>query len=170
MLNPSSVDNYLLRHSSANTSLNESTSLEPLIDNHDDIFSMIEQAGITFGIFWDHFSFSVEYFFFLEALAGSSSTDLLGSTSGYHSYEPSPFNHRSKRSSLLDPSAAEFHMETESALTSNYQSSNRSSYQNDQQIRRSSRSQNHTPLRIATSCKYIFNKKKTTNFIAFRWI
>jgi hypothetical protein len=49
MLNPSSVDNYLLRHSSANTSLNESTSLEPLIDNHDDIFSMIEQAGITFG-------------------------------------------------------------------------------------------------------------------------
>jgi hypothetical protein len=50
MLNPSSVDNYLLRHSSANTSLNESTSLEPLIDNHDDIFSMIEQAGITFGI------------------------------------------------------------------------------------------------------------------------
>jgi len=51
MLNPSSsVDNYLLRHSSANTSLNESNSLEPLIDNHDDIFSMIEQAGITFGI------------------------------------------------------------------------------------------------------------------------
>jgi hypothetical protein len=49
MLNPSSIDNYLLRHSSANTSLNESTSLEPLIDNHDDIFSMIEQAGITFG-------------------------------------------------------------------------------------------------------------------------
>jgi hypothetical protein len=49
MLNPSSMDNYLLRHSSANTSLNESTSLEPLIDNHDDIFSMIEQAGITFG-------------------------------------------------------------------------------------------------------------------------
>ena len=49
MLNPSSVDNYLLRHSSANTSLNESTSLEPYIDNHDDIFSMIEQAGITFG-------------------------------------------------------------------------------------------------------------------------
>jgi len=51
MLNPSLVDNYLLRHSSANTSLNESNSLEPLIDNHDDIFSMIEQAGITFGIF-----------------------------------------------------------------------------------------------------------------------
>jgi hypothetical protein len=51
MLKPSSVtnNNYLLRHSSANTSLNESTSLEPLIDNHDDIFSMIEQAGITFG-------------------------------------------------------------------------------------------------------------------------
>lgn len=50
MLNPSIIDNYLLRHSSANTSLNdESNSLEPLIDNHDDIFSMIEQAGITFG-------------------------------------------------------------------------------------------------------------------------
>jgi hypothetical protein len=49
MLNPSSVENYLLRHSSANTSLNESASLEPLIDNHDDLFSMIEQAGITFG-------------------------------------------------------------------------------------------------------------------------
>jgi len=135
MLNPSSVDNYLLRHSSANTSLNESTSLEPLIDNHDDIFSMIEQAGITF-----------------DALAGSSSTDLLGSTSGYHSYEPSPFNHRSKRSSLLDPSATEFHMETESALGSN----SRSSYQSDQQIRRSSRSQNHTPQRIATSYEYKF--------------
>lgn len=49
MLNPTVVDNYLLRHSSANTSLNESNSFEPLIDNHDDIFSMIEQAGITFG-------------------------------------------------------------------------------------------------------------------------
>lgn len=51
MLNLSSMDNYFLRHSSANTSLNESTSFEPLIDNHDDIFSMIEQAGITFGEF-----------------------------------------------------------------------------------------------------------------------
>ena len=49
MLNPTVVDNYLLRHSSANTSLNESNSFEPLIDNHDDLFSMIEQAGITFG-------------------------------------------------------------------------------------------------------------------------
>jgi len=39
-------------------------------------------------------------------------------------------------------------METESAL-----GSNRSSFQNDQQIRRSSRSQCHTPSRIATSCK-----------------
>jgi hypothetical protein len=61
MLNPSTVNNnnnnYLLRHSSANTSLNESSSLDVLagnactsIDaNHDDIFSIIEQAGITFG-------------------------------------------------------------------------------------------------------------------------
>jgi hypothetical protein len=59
MLNPSIVNNknYLLRHSSANTSLNESSSLDALagnactsIDaNHDDIFSIIEQAGITFG-------------------------------------------------------------------------------------------------------------------------
>ena len=49
MLNPTVLDSYLLRHSSANTSLNESNSFEPLIDNHDDIFSMIEQAGITFG-------------------------------------------------------------------------------------------------------------------------
>lgn len=51
MLNLSAADNYLLRHSSANTSLSDSASLEPLIDNHDDIFSMIEQAGITFGTF-----------------------------------------------------------------------------------------------------------------------
>ncbi|CAF5052002.1 unnamed protein product, partial [Rotaria magnacalcarata] len=58
----------------------ESTSFEPLMDNNDDIFSIIEQAGITF-----------------DALTGSSSsTDLLASTSGYHSYEPSPFNHRLK--------------------------------------------------------------------------
>ncbi len=91
------------------------------------------------------------FVFLVEALAGSSSMDLLGSTSGYHSYEPSPFNHRSKRSSLLDPSAAEFHMEAEAALGSN----SRTSYQSDQPIRRSSRSQNHTPQRIATSCEYI---------------
>jgi hypothetical protein len=59
MLNPLSLNNknYLLRHSSANTSLNESSSLDALagnvctsIDgNHDDIFSIIEQAGVTFG-------------------------------------------------------------------------------------------------------------------------
>jgi hypothetical protein len=59
MLNPSAVNNknYLLRHSSANTSLNESSSLDALAGNactsldgnHDDIFSIIEQAGITFG-------------------------------------------------------------------------------------------------------------------------
>jgi hypothetical protein len=49
-------------------------------------------------------------------------------------------------------------METEPAL-----GSNRSSYQSDQQIRRSSRSQTHTPLRIATSCKFFFFIK--TNFV-----
>ena len=58
MLNPSTSNaNYLLRHSSANTSLNESSSLDALAGNvctsldghHEDIFSMIEQAGITFG-------------------------------------------------------------------------------------------------------------------------
>ena len=64
MLNPilgtnhsNNNNNYLLRHSSANTSLNESSSPDALagngytsIDaNHDDIFSIIEQAGITFG-------------------------------------------------------------------------------------------------------------------------
>ena len=50
-LNPSSNgQNYLLRHSSANTSLNESTSLEPMVDNHEDLLSLIEQAGISFGI------------------------------------------------------------------------------------------------------------------------
>ncbi|CAF3540323.1 unnamed protein product, partial [Rotaria sp. Silwood2] len=139
MLNPSSIDNYFLRHSSANTSLNESTSFEPLIDNHDDIFSIIEQAGITF-----------------DALTGSSSVDLLGSTSGYHSYEQSPFNHRLKRSSLLDPSAAEFHMETELGSISNNQSTKRSSSQNDQQNRRTSRSQNNTTQRIPTSYEYKF--------------
>ncbi|CAF4310909.1 unnamed protein product, partial [Adineta steineri] len=58
MLNPSSINNsnYLLRHSSANTSLNESSTLDALTgnicttmdDNHDDILSIIEQAGITF--------------------------------------------------------------------------------------------------------------------------
>ena len=59
MLNPSVANNtnYLLRHSSANTSLNESSSLDALAvnacnsldENHDDILSIIEQAGITFG-------------------------------------------------------------------------------------------------------------------------
>jgi hypothetical protein len=59
MLKPSSVtnNNYLLRHSSANTSLNESSSLDVLAGNagtsmdgnHDDLLSIIEQAGITFG-------------------------------------------------------------------------------------------------------------------------
>lgn len=57
MLNPTVVDNYLLRHSSANTSLNESSSLDALAGNacssldghHEDIFSFIEQAGITYG-------------------------------------------------------------------------------------------------------------------------
>ncbi|CAF1452437.1 unnamed protein product [Rotaria magnacalcarata] len=141
MLNPSSMDNYFLRHSSANTSLNESTSFEPLMDNNDDIFSIIEQAGITF-----------------DALTGSSSsTDLLASTSGYHSYEPSPFNHRLKRSSVLDPSAAEFHLESESSLTSNYHQSNkRSSCHSDLQNRRTSRSQNPTTQRIPTSYEYKF--------------
>ena len=61
MLNSTSADkkNYYLRHSSANTSLNESTSLDALtghtrlsIDgNHDELLSIIEQAGITFGSF-----------------------------------------------------------------------------------------------------------------------
>jgi hypothetical protein len=94
---------------------------------------------------------------FLDALAGSSTGDLLGSTSGYHSYEPSPFNHRSKRSSLLDPSAAEFSMEIEPSVGSGYQSTHRSSFQNDQQVRRASRSQNPVASRISTSCKYLFS-------------
>ena len=85
---------------------------------------------------------------YLDALTGSSSGDLLTSTSGYHSYEPSPFNHRSKRSSLLDPSAAEFHMENEPAVLT----SNRSSYQHN----RSTRSQTQVPPRIATSYEYKF--------------
>lgn len=139
-LNPSSMgNNYLLRHSSANTSLNESSSLEPMTDNHDDLLSIIEQAGINF-----------------EALTGSSSMDLLASTSGYHSYEPSPMNHRSKRSSLLDPSAAEFSMEAESALLSTSQSIQRSSYQSDRSSRRCSRTQSHASPRIATSYEYKF--------------
>lgn len=58
MLKPSPIsNNYLLRHSSANTSFNESSSFDALngnactsLDaNHDEIFSIIEQAGITFG-------------------------------------------------------------------------------------------------------------------------
>ncbi len=96
----------------------------------------------------------MKFIFALDALAGSSTGDLLGSTSGYHSYEPSPFNHRSKRSSLLDPSAAEFSMEVE---PSGYQSTHRSSFQNDQQVRRASRSQNPVSSRISTSCKYLFS-------------
>jgi hypothetical protein len=44
-------------------------------------------------------------------------------------------------------------MESEAGLGADYQSMNRSSYQSDQQIRRSSRSQTNTPSRIATSCK-----------------
>ena len=87
----------------------------------------------------------------VEALAGSSSADLLGSTSGYHSYEPSPFNHRSKRGSILDPSAAEFQMDAEPVIVSN-----RSSFQSEQPIRRSIRSQNYAQQRIATSCKSRF--------------
>lgn len=158
MLNlSSSVDNYLLRHSSANTSLSESTSLEPMVDNHDDIFSMIEQAGITFGMsFTCHRKPLIgDFRLCTEALGGSSSADLLGSTSGYHSYEPSPFNHRSKRSSLLDPSAAEFNMEIEPPMTTANYSVNRSSCHTDQPVRRSSRSQhNQMPPRISTSCKF----------------
>ena len=101
------------------------------------------------------FIFRVVFFSLLDALAGSSSADLLGSTSGYHSYEPSPFNHRSKRSSLLDPSAAEFQMENEPVVAST-----RSSYQSDQPLRRSSRSQGHTTQRIATSCKDLSSLKE----------
>ncbi|CAF4529521.1 unnamed protein product, partial [Rotaria magnacalcarata] len=147
MLNPSSINNnYLLRHSSANTSLNESSSLDALtgnactsIDgNHDEILSIIEQAGITF-----------------EALTGSSTNDLFASTSGYHSYEPSPFTHRLKHSSILDPSAAEFHMENEPGLITNSQPIiSRST--NDQSQRRVSRSHNQTSLRYSTSYEYKF--------------
>ncbi|CAF0775070.1 unnamed protein product [Adineta ricciae] len=147
MLNPSVVNNtnYLLRHSSANTSLNESSSLDALAvnactsldENHDDILSIIEQAGITF-----------------EALTGSSSSgDLLASTSGYHSYEPSPYDHRSKRSSVLDPSATEFNINN----SANYQTTataNRSSF--DQSCRRSSRTNNPTSSRFSTSYEYKF--------------
>lgn len=141
-LNPSTGNNYLLRHSSANTSLNESNSLEPLVDNHDDLLSLIEQAGITF-----------------DALAGSSTSsgDLLGSISGYHSYEPSPMNYRTKRSSLLDPSAAEFCMENETNLPSGPCSMNaRSSFSNDRHYRRPYRNSSHAPPRIATSYEYKF--------------
>lgn len=155
MLNPSTGNpNYLLRHSSANTSLNESSSLDALAGNactsldgnHDDIFSIIEQAGLTIGkkridvLFWKYPSV------FSEALTGSSSGDLLASTSGYHSYEPSPFNGRLKRSSILDPSAEEFHMDTDGLFPSKHRTS-------DQSNRRPSRTHTPTPLRIATSCK-----------------
>lgn len=84
--------------------------------------------------------------FFSEALTGSSSGDLLTSTSGYHSYEPSPFNGRLKRSSILDPSAAEFQMESEGIFANNRRSI-------EQPCRRSSRTHTPTPLRYATSCK-----------------
>ncbi|CAF0880573.1 unnamed protein product [Adineta steineri] len=149
MLNPSSINNsnYLLRHSSANTSLNESSTLDALTgnicttidDNHDDILSIIEQAGITF-----------------EALTGSSSSgDLLASTSGYHSYEPSPFNQRLKCSSILDPSATEFNMDNETDFVSHYQSTiNRSSI--DQSHRGLSRTSNQTSSRFPTSYEYKF--------------
>ena len=83
-------------------------------------------------------------FLFIEALTGSSSADLLASTSGYHSYEPSPFNHRLKHSSILDPAAAEFNLDTEATFPTNYRSST---------DRRSSRTTNQTPLRSSTSCK-----------------
>ena len=83
---------------------------------------------------------------FLDALTGSSSGDLLASTSGYHSYEPSPFNGRLKRSSILDPSAAEFHMDSDGMLSSNHRAI-------DQSYRRPSRTHTPTPLRYATSCK-----------------
>jgi hypothetical protein len=72
MLNPTSgnKNNYLLRHSSANTSLNESSSLDALAGNactsldgnHDDIFSIIEQAGITFGKANKFFSIEKSFF------------------------------------------------------------------------------------------------------------
>ena len=78
----------------------------------------------------------------------------MASTSGYHSYEPSPFNHRSKRSSVLDPSAVEFQMDNE-PVGIPPSSSNRSSYQSEQPFRRSSRSHNPTQQRIATSCKFL---------------
>ena len=68
-------------------------------------------------------------------------------------------NHRSKRSSLLDPSAAEFSMEAESALMSTSQSIQRSSYQSDRSSRRCSRTQSHATPRIATSCKTIRAEK-----------
>jgi len=148
MLNPSlgsNNNNYLLRHSSANTSLNESSSLDALtgnvctsLDGHvDDIFSIIEQAGIT-----------------LDALTGSSSGDLLASTSGYHSYEPSPFNHRLKRSSILDPSAVEFSLESENIFGQNSQPTH--NRLTEQSHRRPSRTQAQTPSRYPTSYEYKF--------------
>lgn len=94
----------------------------------------------------------------LEALTGSSSNDLLTSTSGYHSYEPSPFNHRLKHSSILDPSAAEFHMDNELAPMSNYQST--ISRSTDQSNRRLTRPCNQTALKYATSCNQILIKRK----------
>jgi hypothetical protein len=94
--------------------------------------------------------------FVLEALTGSSSADLLGSTSGYHSYEPSPFNQRLKHSSILDPSAVEFQLENDRIFGSNYQPTvNRST---DQSHRRLSRTNNPTPSRFSTSCKYRWRK------------
>lgn len=143
-LNPTSGNNYLLRHSSANTSLNESASLEPMVDNHDDLLSLIEQAGISF-----------------DPLTGSSSGDLLGSISGYHSYEPSPMNYRLKRSSVLDPSAEEFCMEADHGMSqsigpSSSSSTHRPSYTHERSHRRSLRPHTHAPPRIATSYEYKF--------------
>ena len=93
-----------------------------------------------------------KFAFCLEALTGSSSGDLLASTSGYHSYEPSPFNYRLKSSSILDPSATEFQMENEANFVSNYQPT--ISRSTDPSHRRLSRSVNQTVPRFPTSCKY----------------
>lgn len=173
-LNPTSGNNYLLRHSSANTSLNESASLEPMVDNHDDLLSLIEQAGISFGkerylkntICSLIICTIMIFVFILDPLTGSSSGDLLGSISGYHSYEPSPMNYRLKRSSVLDPSAEEFCMEADHGMSqsigpSSSSSTHRPSYTHERSHRRSLRPHTHAPPRIATSCnikKSIFIK------------
>ena len=107
-----------------------------------------------------------KFYSFLEAFTGSSSADLLASTSGYHSYEPSPFNHRLKHSSILNPSASEFHLENEGVFGSNYQPTiNRST---DQSYRRSTRTNNPTPLRFSTSCKY--QLKEYFQYLVLFWL